>query len=515
MKTAQLSLCVLPLAGLPLAQLPLSAAPQEKPNIIFILADDMGYGDVSCLNPQSRIRTSNIDEMARNGVAFTDAHSSSAVSTPSRYSVVTGRYNWRSWLPSKVLHGYSPNLIGTERSTMASILKDCGYHTACVGKWHLGWEWALKEGYTRPAGHQDLDPESIDFSKPLSKGPNDLGFDYFYGIAASLDMPPYVFVENRLAENPELNVAPGHKKPAFWRRGLQDRNFSQFECLTDLKEKALDYIRGQEKEEAPFFLYLPLPAPHTPIAPTAEFIGKSGVGPYGDYALMVDDVVGQVRDLLEEQGKLENTILVFTTDNGCSPAADVTALEGQGHYPSYIFRGYKADLYEGGHRVPTIVEWSQADQGKTCAQTICLSDFVATFAALNGYEIQDDEAEDSYNILPLLKDAGYRKTIREALVHHSVNGSFSIRKGQWKLLLTPDSGGWSFPRPGTDDEVIKTLPGCQLYNMVKDPEETQNVSHKHPAVVKELRALLNEYIRNGRSTPGAPQANDREIPEFK
>ena len=511
---AKLSLYLLPMAGLavPAAARTDVASTPERPDIIFILADDMGYGDVSCLNPDSRIRTENIDAMARNGVIFSDAHSSSAVSTPSRYSVMTGRYNWRSWLPSKVLHGYSPNLIEPERSTMASILKECGYHTACVGKWHLGWNWGLKEGQERPLGHVDLDPSTIDFSRPVTEGPNDLGFDYFYGIAASLDMPPYVFIENRLAVNPSLEAAPGNRKPAFWRRGLQDRNFSQYRCLTDLSEKALQYIALQEGSDSPFFLYLPLPAPHTPIVPTEEFIGRSGIGPYGDYALMVDDIVGQIRQLLREQGRLDNTIIVFSTDNGCSPAADLPALNGAGHYPSYIFRGYKADLFEGGHRVPTIVEWSGADQGKVCDQTICLSDFVATFAALNGYRLRDDEAEDSFNLLPLLRDASCRKTVREAIVHHSVNGSFSIRKGDWKLLCTPDSGGWSWPRPGQDDEEIRNLPPVQLYNLKEDPEEQQNCSAGHPALVKRLVKLLDSYIRNGRSTPGRPQPNDREIP---
>lgn len=471
--------------------------PQEtrKPNIVFIFADDMGYGDVSALNENSKIKTTNIDRIANEGVIFTDAHSSSSVSTPSRYSLLTGRYNWRSEMKSGVLGGYSKALIPAERRTIAAVLKDQGYQTACIGKWHLGWDW----------NNIDAGRDSVDFSQPITNGPTTLGFDYFYGISGSLDMAPYVYVENdrptALPDRETVNTGM-----AFWRKGPTASDFDHEQTLPNLINRAVNYIHEKAKEDKPFYLYLPLPAPHTPILPIKEYQGKSGLNPYGDFVLMVDDMVGKVMKALEEMDVDENTIIVFSTDNGCSPEAKFDELQAKGHYPSYIYRGHKADLFDGGHRIPCVVRWPAQVKPHVVAQTICLTDFFKTFATVAGYEVKDTEGEDSYNILPLLLDEKEGDIIREATVHHSIDGDFTIRKGEWKLLLSPGSGGWSYPR--SNAEVIKTLPPVQLYNMQTDPQESKNVYAEHPEVVEELKALMAKYVKDGRSTPGMPQKND-------
>ncbi len=470
---------------------------QKKPNIVFIFADDMGYGDVSAFNENSKIQTTNIDRIANEGVAFTDAHSSSSVSTPSRYSLLTGRYNWRSDLKSGVLMGYNKALIAPDRRTIASVLRDQGYQTACIGKWHLGWDW----------NNIEAGKDSVDFSKPITNGPTTRGFDYFYGIIASLDMAPYVYVENDMptALPDRETVNDGMK---YWRKGPTASDFDHEQTLPNFINRAVDYIHDKSKGDKPFYLYLPLPAPHTPILPIKEYQGKSGLNPYGDFVLMVDDMVGKVMKALKDAGVDDNTILVFSTDNGCSPQAKFDELQEKGHYPSYIYRGHKADLFDGGHRIPCVVRWPAKIKPHTVNQTVCLTDFFATFATIADYQLKDSEGEDSYNILPLLLNEKEGDVIREATVHHSINGDFTIRKGEWKLLLSPSSGGWSFPKPGTDDEVIKTLPLIQLYNMKTDPAEKNNVYAEHPEVVKELKDLMIKYVKEGRSTPGAPQKND-------
>jgi arylsulfatase A-like enzyme len=468
----------------------------ENPNIIFILADDMGYGDVSSLNEESKISTPNIDRMARNGVIFTNAHSSSSVSTPTRYGILTGRYNWRSTLKRGVLHGYDEALIPAGRTTTASMLRERGYETACIGKWHLGWSW----------NNIEKGNDSVDFTRPIMHGPTAIGFDYFYGIAASLDMPPYVYVENDMPTALPNRITAG-KGMEMWREGPTASDFEHRKTLSHLIDKAVAYINGKANK-APFYLYLPLPAPHTPILPGEEFQGKSGLNPYGEFVMEVDHMVGRIAEALKQNGIEENTILIFTTDNGCSPAARIEELQEKGHYPSYMYRGHKADLYEGGHRIPCVVQWPARIKHHTVNQTVCLTDFMATFAALAGYDLKDNEGEDSYNILPLLVDMSEKETIRDATVHHSINGEFSLRSGDWKLLFSPSSGGWSYPRPGRDTAVIRTLPEIQLYNIKTDPEETTNVYKENPEVINELREIMIRYIREGRSTPGEPQKNE-------
>lgn len=465
----------------------------SKPNIIYILADDMGYGDLSCLNGESKIHTEHLDRLAKEGIIFTDAHSSSAVCTPSRYSILTGRYNWRSKLKHGVLNGYSPNLIEENRMTAASLLQQEGYRTACIGKWHLGMNW------TQSGDH----PEDVDYTKPIHNGPNAFGFDYFYGISASLDMPPYVYIENnRVTQLPD-HMSKNADPKAFWREGPTAPDFKHEEVLPHLTQKVLETI--DESAENPFFIYFPLPAPHTPILPTGKFKEKSGTNEYGDFVLMCDDVVGQIIKKLEEKQIADNTIVLFTSDNGCSPSANYEQLAEAGHNPSYVFRGNKADIYEGGHRIPLLVKWPDRIQGGSVTdEPVCLVDFMATVADLTGFSLPDEAAEDSVSNLPVWLGEKLTKPLREATVHHSINGSFSIRQGAWKLELCPGSGGWSAPRPGKEPAGS---PLVQLYDLSNDIGEKTNLQEQYPEVVQAMTELLTQYIVTGRSTPGSPQSN--------
>ncbi len=469
---------------------------KQLPNIIYILADDMGYGDVSCLNENAGFKTPHIDSLAQDGIMFTDAHSSSAVSTPTRYSILTGRYAWRSKLKNGVLWSYDTNLINPERKTVADLLSENGYNTACIGKWHLGLGW------------QKDSLNKIDFFAPIKNGPTELGFDYFFGITASLDIPPYLYIENDKITASIVDTIAGNTGKGFWRYGPRGNDFVHDEVLDKLTEKTEDYI-SQQTAEKPFFIYFPLPAPHTPILPTEKFAGKSGTNAYGDFCLQVDDVLGRVQQALREKGFDKNTLIIFTSDNGCSPMADFNELGESGHNPNYGFRGHKADIFEGGHRIPFIAAWSDQIPANTHSnEIICLSDLMATCAAIVKDTLVDNAGEDSYNILPTLQGEKIDNSIREATVHHSNNGSFSIRQGKWKLVFCPGSGGWSHPTPKEARE--QNLPKVQLYDLENDIVEQNNIAEDHPEIVKELTAIMQKYIDNGRSTPGVSQNNEGE-----
>jgi arylsulfatase A-like enzyme len=490
----------------------------ERPNIIFILCDDLGYGDVRCFNAEGKIATPNFDRLAAGGIRFTDAHTSSAVCTPTRYGLLTGRYNWRSRLQSGVLGGLSPALIEPGRLTVAALLRDHGYRTACMGKWHLGMNWPRK---VNAADSSDSIEEGaagwqVDYAKPIARGPLSVGFDTFFGISASLDMVPYTFIQDdHVAVVPTVDNAfpmmlgrPGHET----RRGPAAKDFEAMDVLPTLARKACEYVeaRGAEAkaaraEAAPFFLYLPLNAPHTPIAPTPEWQGKSGLNPYADFVMETDWAIGQVLDALDRSGLAADTLVFATSDNGCSPEAKFAELAAKGHNPGGPLRGAKADIWDGGHRVPFIARWpGRIKAGATSRQIICLNDFMATCAEIIGAKLPDNAGEDSVSLLPALlgrDDA----PLHEAVVHHSINGSFSIRQENWKLELCRGSGGWSDPKPGSPAE--RALPPAQLYDLSADIAEQRNVATQYPEVVERLAKLLEKYVANGRSTPGVPQKN--------
>ena len=490
----------------------------KVPNIVFILCDDLGYGDVACNNPECKIATPRVDQLAAQGMRFTDAHTTSSVCTPTRYGVVTGRYNWRSRLQKSVLGGMSERLIEPGRLTVAGMLRQSGYYTGCIGKWHLGMDWTRKpetEAY-KDVIEKGSEGWKVDFTKPIANGPNSVGFDYYFGISASLDMVPYTYIENdRVTALPTIdNAFPmmlGKKNTT--RRGPAAAEFDATNVLPDLTSKAVEYIGKRAKTGKPFLLYLPYASPHTPIVPSPEWQGRSGLNPYADFVMQTDDCVGQVLDALEKSGVADNTLVFFTSDNGCSPQADFAALGKKGHDPSYVFRGHKADIWEGGHRVPFIVRWpGHVKPGSTSDQLVSLVDFYATCAEVVGFKVPDTAAEDSVSLLPILLGKA-DSPVREALVHHSIAGKFSIRQGRWKLELCPGSGGWSAPR---DPQAVKQgLPAVQLYDMEADVTEEKNLEDEHPDVVKQLTELLERYVAQGRSTPGEPQKNTVPVDIWK
>ena len=497
-----------------------SALAADRPNIVYILCDDLGYGDVACLNPAGKIKTPHMDRIAREGMIFTDAHSGSSVCTPTRYGVLTGRYAWRSKLKNGVLGGLSPRLIEPGRMTVADLLKAQGYHTAAIGKWHLGMDWAKKGEVSELNIETREQAFNVDYAQPIKNGVTSVGFDYLYGISASLDMVPYTYIENDRVtalptEDRDFPMYLGRAEGRV-RKGPTAPGFEVENVLPDLTRKSAGYIqsRAQEaKQGKPFFLYLPLASPHTPVVPTKEWQGRSGLGYYGDFVMQTDWAVGEVLKALDEHGLAANTLIIFTSDNGCSPQADFPGLTAQGHNPSHLYRGHKADIYEAGHRVPFIARWpGKIKEGTRSEQTVCLTDFMRTVADILQVTLPDNAGEDSVSLLPAFvgKD---RAPLREATVHHSINGSFSIRQGKWKLAFCPGSGGWSSPRPGQHDTTA--LPLIQLYNLETDIAETRNVQGDHPDVVAQLTRLMEKYASEGRSTPGRIQPNHGAVDIWK
>ncbi|WP_438480508.1 sulfatase family protein [Oleiharenicola lentus] len=486
------------LVGFIVATFPICAAEtaDERPNIIFILADDMGRGDVSAYNPNAAWKTPHLDQLAAEGVLFTDAHSSSAVCTPSRYSVMTGRYAWRSELKKGVANGFSPPVIEDDRLCVATLLKGKGYTTAMFGKWHLGLAWAKKADATND--------QDVDYRQPFDGGPTARGFDHFFGISASLDMPPYVWLrDNRVVAAPNT-TAPGNQGLTMWRAGPISEDFAHADVQPRLIRAATEFIARQNKQK-PFFIYLALASPHTPILPTGKFAGQTQTTPYGDFCVQVDHDMGAIVSALKAAGLDENTLIIFTADNGCSPAANLADLAKFKHDPQVGSRGHKADLYEGGHRVPFIARWpAKIPAGARSDALVCQVDFMATCAELVAQLLPATAGEDSASFLPVLKNPAAHSQVRDSLVHHSINGSFAIRSGKWKLCLAPDLGGWSDPRPG---KAPAGSPPFQLFDLEKDPAETTNLFAQHPEIVRALDAKLKQHVLAGRSTPGAPQPN--------
>ena len=478
----------------------------SRPNVVIILADDLGIGDVSAYNENSAWETPNIDKLAASGMSFSDAHTGAALCTPTRYGILTGRYSWRTSLKNEGYNGYSSPLIEDERTTIAELFKGQGYQTAIVGKWHVGWNWKLVGSEMET--YDDRTVPVIDFSQPIRNGPESQGFIYSYGTLASLSSPPFVWVENSRATAIPNDISVNYDEKAFWRKGPKADDFNHVEVLGEITDRSIEYIGQQSGSEDPFFLYVAMTAPHAPIIPKSEWIGKSKVSAYGDFVLQVDYEVGRIVNAITHNEGLNNTLIFFTSDNGQSPRADFDddELPLAGHNGSYIYRGKKFDIFEGGHRVPFIAAWpGKIAEGSSSDEIICTNDFMATAADLLGVELSDDTAEDSYSFLPVLSQTNYSKPIREATVHHSADGRFAIRQGDWKLILWAGSGGWAYP---ATDEDMKGLPRFQLYNLREDPAESTNMVGKYPKRVQEMKELLTKYVLDGRSTPGEPQYSD-------
>ncbi len=487
---------------------PLFAADVVKPNIVYILADDMGYGDPGCYNADSKIPTPNIDRLAKEGMRFTDAHSPSAVCSPTRYGLLTGRYSWRSTLQRGVLPPYGQPLIGEKQLTVPGMLKEQGYTTACIGKWHLGWGWP------KP----DADGKR-DFSKAIPNGPTTRGFDSFFGPDLP-NYPPYVFIDNdRTVGIPSVPAPVG--KESFNREGLMLPDWKLVDILPTLEKRAVDYIEKTAKGDKPFFLYLPLTSPHFPVVPNAAFKGKSKVGEYGDFVMQTDHMIGLVLDALKKAGVAEKTLVIFTSDNGPEITGEVKPgayerLKEYKHASMGNLRGAKRDVREGGHRVPFIARWpGKIPAGSTSNETICHVDLMATLAKLLNVKLPDDAGVDSVNILPALFGEKYKGTLREGTVHHAGSGKFAIRKGDWVLILAPS--GEDNAKTGEPDWFRKDrgyLPHTEageLYNLATDPTQKTNTYATEKAKVKELATLLERYVSEGRSTPGSKQKNDVDI----
>lgn len=486
----------------------------EKPNIVVILADDLGYGDVRCNNRErGKIATPHIDKLAKQGMRFTDAHTSSGVCSPTRYALLTGRYHWRSRLQAGIVTYLEQPLIAPDRLTLAGLLKQQGYRSMAIGKWHLGWDWSIsreqRELFAPP--RNEPTPAVTEahraawrevYAKPINGGPTTRGFDEYFGTDVP-NWPPYAFIHN------DRTVGiPTEFLPAALRKGalaslpgpaLADWKLEAI--LPTLGDRACDFIERSAKQPQPFFLYMPLTSPHTPIAVNSEWQGKSGLNRYADFVMETDAVVGRVLAALDKSGVADKTLVIFTSDNGCSNAAQIPDLQKQGHFPSGPLRGHKADAWEGGHRVPFIVRWPGVVQPDSrCDQLVHQADLMATFADVLQTKLPDNAGGDSFSLLPLLK--GSAQPVREHAVSHASSGLPSLRQGSWKIIFGPGGGGTASEKASNDG-----APG-QLYDLKSDLGEKNNLWSKQPALVAELTETMNRIVEAGRSNPGPKQTND-------
>ena len=460
------------------------------PNIVIVLADDLGYGDVGYLNSQSQIPTPNLDALAGQGMAFLDAHSPSAVCTPTRYGLLTGRYAWRTRLQRGVLNGYGEPLIAPNRETLGSFLGATGYRTAVIGKWHLGLGFAKN------------DLGEFDFEEPIDDGPHTHGFDESYIIPASLDYPPYVYIRDGEITGFPLGQQSGMEFPRYMRAGELASDFDPADVLDELIRQATGFIQRQASDGSPFLLYLPLTAPHKPVWPAQRFEGTTELGPYGDFIVQVDAAVGDVVNALDQAGVGDNTLLIFTSDNGSfmsrldglddrdhTDDSAIKAYRAGNHTANHVYRGTKADIWEGGHRVPFFARWpGEIEPGSTREEVISLTDVFATVAEIVGKELPNNAAEDSFSLLPLLRGKPWARP-RAAVTHHSIQGMFAIRDGRWKLVAGNGSGG----REDPIGQPFKRP--YQLFDIASDPSEQSNVYDQHPAVAQRLEREL-EGIRS-------------------
>ena len=452
----------------------------RKPNVVVVLCDDLGYGDVHCLNPEhGKIATPHADALAAQGMVFSDAHSGSSVCTPTRYGLLTGRYAWRTKLQQGVVQGFAPSLISENRPTLATFLREHGYATSIVGKWHLNFQY-VDPGTSTTLARKDHSLPPV--ASTIPDGPLTHGFDRFYGFHHARDMQAVIENDRVIAHRDPITMLPG------------------------LTREAVAFITAQADIDRPFFLYLPLSSPHTPIVPSPEWQGKSGLGDYADFVMQTDAALGVVMEALKQTGQADNTLLIFTSDNGCSKAAGIEQLADAGHRVSGDLRGSKADLWDGGHRIPFILRWPErVAAGSSCEQTICLTDLFATMADLLVDSLPPGCCEDSVSFLPALSGQQI-PAVRQGIVHHSISGHFGYRSGPWKLLLCRGSGGWSAPNEKAAAKAA--APAIQLYDMHSDLGEQRNLADERPEVVAELLASLKRDVTAGRSTAGRETTND-------
>ena len=470
----------------------------ELPNVVIIYADDMGFGDLGANNPESKIPTPNLDRLAGQGMRFTDGHSSSGICTPSRFAMLTGQHHWRRF------HGIVGAMGGTVFEpgdfTLPKMFKAKGYNTACVGKWHLGWDWKAlrKPGAAKAPKKSGGRPEDYDWSKPIPDGPCAQGFDYYFG-DGTINFPPYCWVENdRVVEAPTVMMDTKTFKQipeGNWefRGGPMVEGWDPYKVLPTLTDKAVAWLEKQSADQ-PFFLYFPLPSPHAPIIPNDGFVGRSQAGPYGDFVFESDAMAGRILQTLEKMGFSENTIVVFTADNGSEKYA-YDRLQKFGHWSSGHLRGLKRDVWEGGHRVPFVIRWpGKVAPGAVSGETISQVDLAATFAEVIGYPLDSTKAIDSYNLIPLLQGKKYKQPLRKATVQNTKANAFALRQGDW-MFIDAKTGQHSASPDWFNSErgyAKDSSPGL-LYNLKTDPAQHTNLYAGHPEKVSEMKALLERY----------------------
>ncbi|MCA9141606.1 MAG: sulfatase-like hydrolase/transferase [Planctomycetaceae bacterium] len=488
--------------------IPIADAQDDTPNIVIVLADDLGWGDPRCYQADSKIPTPAMDRLATEGIRFTDAHTPSSVCTPTRYTLLTGRYAWRTRLKSGVLDGFDPPLIGQDEDTLASLLKRVGYRTHCVGKWHLGLQWTRKDG--SPVEDRDVSKgfrhgADIDYETAFRGGPTDVGFDTYFGISASLDMSPYCFLRRDRVETVPTLLTEENRDGMFLNQvaGVTTKDFQLVNVLPRIGVEAVKIIRDSKDDAIPFFCYVPLTSPHLPVVPTPDSRGKSRAGSYGDFVVATDSVLGDILSALDDTGQADNTLVLFTSDNGGlfhwwdfradddGGTAPKTPrgehLRQFSHQSNADWRGTKADIYEGGHRVPFLLRWpNRTEAGRTVDTTVELTDVFATIADIVGTSGTATSGMDSFSMLPII-DSRATTFVRPFAIHHSLAGTFAVRHGDWKLVAGRGSGGFTKPRTLPESE-----PAGQLYNLQSDIQETSNQYLKQPAIVMQLSQILTQ-----------------------
>lgn len=471
----------------------------------MLYADDLGYGDVACNNPGSRIPTPNVDRLAREGMRFTDAHSSSGICTPSRYAMLTGRHHWRQF--HDIVESFGPSVFEPGRLTMADMLHSRGYRTACIGKWHLGWDWAAirKPGaaeVTVGGKRIGYPADAFDWSRPVPGGPCAHGFDHYFGDDVP-NFPPYAWIEqDRVITAPSVPYVPNpvpREGSDEGRPGPMVAGWRLDEVMPRLVTHAVDWIE-QQRGGQPFFLYLPFTAPHAPIVPTAEYLGSSGAGVYGDYVVQMDAAVGAVLAALDRAGLAGDTLVVFSSDNGPEAYA-WDRVRATGHRSMGSLRGLKRDVWEGGHRVPMVVRWpGVVPAGRTSDALFGQVDWMATIAAAIGVELPVTAAEDSFDQLPVLR--GERESVRPFLVHNTYAGKFALRSGDWLYIDSPDGGHRKPPAWFTAAEGLTEPTGALgLYNLAEDPGQRRNRAAELPSLAASLAQQLATVRAQGWSAP--------------
>ncbi|WOO39889.1 arylsulfatase [Rubellicoccus peritrichatus] len=477
----------------------------KLPNIIILYADDMGYGDLAIENPKSKIPTPNLDQLAREGLIFTDGHSSSGICTPSRYSLLTGRYHWRDF--HDIVHSMGPSVFKDGVLTMPEMLRKQGYTTACIGKWHLGWDWdAIRKQGNDP---KSLEHDAFDWSKAIPDGPLAHGFDYYFGDSV-INFPPYTWIQDdKVLKAPDMTLDPkeitAKTKEGSWevRSGPAVSDWDFYQVLPTMAEHGVSYIESRKDSDKPFFLYFSFPSPHAPIIPNDEFDGKSEAGAYGDFVYQTDYICGQLMDALERVGLADNTLVVFTADNGPEHYAYIRNRDFS-HWSSAPFRGLKRDIYEGGHHVPFIIRWPDViEANRKTNALVSQIDLMATFAAITDYDLPHGAAVDSHNLLPLLEKSGRSSQVRKSHVHNTYKKRYALRHGDWVLIdgtngyHTGVRADWEklHDYEADDDQPV------ELYNLKEDIGQKSNLAKSEPQRVEEMQDLLQEIREKGYSAP--------------